>query len=63
MFPAVGAKEALSAYDALNACKEYEAVPNKDPVNPFVEIVEPVIVKLPVITALPVYGNDEAFAT
>ena len=48
-----------------NACMydAVAAVPNSEPVNPPVDIVDPVITRLPVITALPVNGNDEAFAT
>ena len=34
-----------------------EAVPNRDPVNPNVDVVDPVTTKLPVITAEPVKGN------
>jgi hypothetical protein len=32
-------------------------VPNNEPVNPNVDVVEPVTIKLPVITALPVNGK------
>jgi hypothetical protein len=48
------------AYDALTAFKTYDAVaavPDNEPVNPNVEVVEPVTIKLPVINALPVNGN------
>jgi hypothetical protein len=34
-------------------------VPNKLPVNPKVDIIDPVTIKLPVIIALPVYGKDD----
>jgi hypothetical protein len=33
------------------------------PVNPNVDVIEPVTVREPVIIALPVNGKDEAFAT
>jgi hypothetical protein len=70
---AVVANEALTAcntYDAvvtneaLTAFKTYDAdvaVPCNEPVKPNVELVEPVIDKLPVILAFPVYGNDPLF--
>jgi hypothetical protein len=50
--------EAVNAYDALVEFDAQLAVPNSDPVNPLVDVIEPVTTKLPVITADPVYGKD-----
>jgi len=44
-------------YEELSVCVAYEAVPCNDPVNPKVEIVDPVIASEPVIIAEPVYGK------
>jgi hypothetical protein len=55
----------LAVVYPLNACiyDAVAAVPNSEPVNPLLAITEPVTIRLPVIIALPVNGNDEAFAT
>jgi hypothetical protein len=43
--------------------EEYDAVPNKLPVNPLFVDIDPVTCKLPVIIADPVYGKvDDAAA-
>jgi hypothetical protein len=43
---------------ALEALTAQLPVPNNEPVNPNVDVVDPVITNDPVIIALPVYGND-----
>jgi hypothetical protein len=47
----------LKKYEAVKAFVAQLLVPNKLPVNPKVEIVEPVTTKEPEIIALPVYGK------
>ena len=37
---------------------EYDAEPNKEPVNPEDALIEPVTINEPLIIALPVYGNE-----
>ena len=58
---AVAAYEALvtlpNKKDAVEALFAQLDVPNNEPVNPNVDVVEPVTIKLPVINALPVNGN------
>ena len=45
--------------EAVKAFVAQLAVPNKLPVNPKVEVVEPVTIKEPEIIALPVYGKAD----
>ena len=53
-----GFEAILGAHDADNAWVAYDAVPSSEPVNPRVEVVDPVTINEPVILAEPVYGND-----
>lgn len=48
---------AVEVYELLKASLAYDAVPKSEPVNPEVEITEPLTIKLPVISALP--ENDK----
>ena len=51
------AKDDDVASDAVDANTANDAVPNKEPVNPFVDEVDPVIIRLPDMIADPVKGN------
>jgi hypothetical protein len=46
-----------SIYDAVTAFWAQEAVPNKEPVMPWVAVIEPETTSEPNISALPVNGN------
>lgn len=58
------AYDADKAYDALAAFKTYDAVdavPKSEPVYPPNDVELPVIIRLPDIMALPVYGKGDTY--
>ena len=54
----LSAEEAVEEYNALSDSNEYDAVPAKDPVNPSVDIIEPELIRSPIILVDPEISNE-----